>query len=166
MHPRIGAYLLLLTGLISLAIGFATSSPPILTLVVIPAGFPWILFHRHAKEWELEAGLLLTVLVAAFGLLVGIEAGYTFFGTLTALAAWDLLHFEKRLQSVEKVLEQKTMIISHYRRLAIVLVAGLILGGLALNVQLHLGFWVSLILAGLALLGLNQALQFQRSNHD
>lgn len=87
-------------------------------------------------------------LLGVVGLLRGLPglAGLVIFGA--ALVAWDLHHFVRRLQQVDRVEAPGELVRAHVQRLFVVVGLGLVAGGLALYVRIDFG------LTGIALLSL------------
>jgi thiosulfate reductase cytochrome b subunit len=87
-------------------------------------------------------------------------------GTLAALAAWDLDHFERRLRTAQRVEAQGALIRAHLRRLSIVAGLGLTLGGIALSVQVEITFGWALLLGLLAFLALSGVIAFGQRERE
>jgi len=77
-------------------------------------------------------------------------------GVVAALAAWDLGHFGVRLRAAGAILPPAELTRAHLRQLAIVIAAGLLLGGIALGIQVELTFGWALLAAALAIIGLSR----------
>jgi hypothetical protein len=112
------------------------------------------------------AGLIVFTASAALGLLRGASTFAMLVGTLAALAAWDLDHFERRLRTAQRVEAQGALIRAHLRRLSIVAGLGLTLGGIALSVQVEITFGWALLLGLLAFLALSGVIAFGQRERE
>ncbi len=143
-----------------LALGYALSNAWAGTLLTIACGGVWWIGRQRSWPWIASAGLIVSTLAAAFGAWRGMPPAWMLTGAVAALAAWDLDHFERRLQDAQRVGGQRELIRSHLRRLLIATGSGLLLGWLALGVRVELGFGLALLLGLLAFLGLSGAIGF------
>jgi hypothetical protein len=107
-------------------------------------------------------GLAGFVAVAASGLWLGIGQGWMVIGVVTALTAWDLDHFSRRLQAADGVVGARSLEKRHLLRLAAVAGLGLLLAAAALGLRTRLGVGAAILLGLLAILGLSQVVRYLR----
>ena len=120
----------------------------------------WVLGVWLGWTWSANVGFVGLAGIAALGAGLGVSPVGMLVALIAALIAWDLHRFLFRLDSSDYVIDRSNLQKIHLRRLAIVAGVGLLLGILALSVQLQLGLgWV--ILMGLIVaLGLNWVVGF------
>lgn len=104
--------------------------------------------------------LLLASVVAIF---MGVPGWLALLSAVAALGAWDLDHFLRRLNAVERVAFETGLGRAHLLRLALVEGIGLLAGLLALSVSLRLPFWWEVLLVVLAMIGLSRLIEFTRA---
>lgn len=126
------------------------------TVFALAVGFLWLLSTRRDRAGMASWGLVSLVGAAAFGLWLGLEAGWMVFGVVAALSAWDLDHFARRLGQAGQVEKMRRLEAVHLRRLAVVDGVALLTATVALGIRVELGFGMALLLGGLAILGLSQ----------
>lgn len=148
-----------------LAAGYALGGYWAWSVVWIALSGLWWLGRRHWK-WTGSVLLFIYVMAAVVGLWANFGAAWMLAGTVVALVAWDLDHFTEQIQGVDRVVQKRTLVRTHLRRLALVSGAGLLLGGVALLVQIQLSLGVALLLGLLAVIGLRQFLAALRRESD
>jgi hypothetical protein len=112
-------------------------------------------------RWQLVymagPGLVLLLGLVAWALLLGLPDGAALAAAISALAAWDLARFARRLALAPDAPMAARLERRHMARLAPALVLGAALGVLALWVRLPLGLGGALALAALAVFALARA---------
>jgi hypothetical protein len=106
------------------------------------------------------------VIIAALSLLQGAHALGAAVAVSAALMCWDLHHFRRRLDAVAQVIEAGGIARDHLRRLAAVLLFGLILSLAALFVRVRYQVGTAVFLSLLALFGLSRAIAYVRRASD
>ena len=166
----------LLTG--ALAVGYGVSGHIVLSLTCLVLGVAWAMvdwfgFGRARKNTNLQAGVpqklrrsgdpftdnLATPIfigLAGWGLWQKLPAWLMLVVVLLILAAWDLGRFSNRLSVVTDEATEDRLNKLHLSRLGVTLVAGLLLGGIALLLHVTLDFGWALVLGILAMLALNR----------
>ncbi len=124
-----------------------------LPALLLSAGWVWSL--RTSVDWPATATLMLTVVLAAAGLLVGAAPYAMLAAAAAALAAWDGAHVNRRLQHSP---EQAARVFGrrHFETLAAVLAAAVLLTGVGRQVQIETPFLIVLALALLVLWGIDR----------
>jgi len=140
-----------------LALAYALSGIPAGTVVIGVFGLLWLIGPWRDGSAIGSVGLISLTSAAAFGLWLGLPAGWMLLSTVAALVAWDLDDFSYRLRKAEQVSGELELKQFHLQRLLVVAGLGLLLGGIALSVRVDLGFWWALFLGLLAILCLSQA---------
>jgi hypothetical protein len=117
---------------------------------------PWLNVWFSAEQRHRLAGvgcaLCLGSLLVAVWFDVGM--GWLLVGMAAFLAAWDLQTFHAQLANVSHVENEQRLVRHHVQRLAIVSIAGLLVGAMGLFFRVSLDFAVALGVALLAVLGL------------
>ena len=139
------------------AAGYALAGRWLESLLCALAGAGWLVAARSSLGWPADAGFLLLVGLCGFGAISLIPPGWALAGTLAALAAWDLSAFAGRVAAAGHVVDEDALWRAHLRRLAAVLVTGLVLGAAALIIPLDLGFGTALLLGLVAVVALSRA---------
>jgi len=140
---------------LGLALGYSLSSLWVWTPLLVAVGLLWLVGQWRDWDGWASVGLIFFVVAAAWGVWRHAAAGWLLGGAVAALIAWDLDHFCQHLNyggHVENAAELKR---THLRRLLVVASLGLLLGGVALSIQLELNFGWALFLGLLAILSLS-----------
>ncbi len=137
-----------------------------LALPILVLGVMWLAGQRRGWPWIASLGLALSAVAAAGGLLLGLGVGAMLVGLVAALAAWDLHHFSRTLESVPRVEGARNLERRHLLRLLSALGLGALLSAVALGVDVSLSFGIVLLLGLVAILGLSQAVGYLRSESD
>lgn len=148
------------------ALASALSGLWFLALPIPVLGVTWLAGQRRGWKWISSLGLVLGTLVAAGGLLLGLDAGWMLAGLVAALAAWDLDHFSHTVESVPRVEGARSLERRHVQRLLAAVGLGALLAAVAQGVDVTLSFGFILLLGLVAILGLSQAVAFLRSESD
>jgi hypothetical protein len=101
---------------------------------------------RPRVGWLPSVGLSGFTLAAAAGILMDYSAMLMLITATMALAAWDLERFTRRLNLVEPNPASQALHFPHLRRLFTICLVGILLGTLALNIQIRLSFLVTAVL--------------------
>lgn len=129
-------------------------------------GLLWLLGQRRGWGWATSVALVLFVGAAALGLWLDVGAGWMLLGAVAALSAWDLDHFAQRMRTVKQIKGARNLERRHLQRLLTVDGLGLLLGGVALGIEIEVGFGTAFLLGLLAILGLSWAIQPIRRESD
>ncbi len=149
----------------TLAVGYATSRLWNGALLILACGGVWLLAQR--RRWRADSVMLVVFLVtAALGLLIGVGSGWMLLGVTAALGAWDLDRFSRRLEFAQQGAGDGELERRHLLRLLMVSSIGLLLGAVALALSLRIGFGMILLLGLLAIMGLGQLVGFLRRESD
>lgn len=141
------------------ALGYSLGDLWIGALASICMGSLWLLGQRRDWSWTAPLALVFFVGAAAAGLWLGLTAGLLLLSVVLALTAWDLDHFSRRLRSVGRIEKARSLKRRHIARLIGVDALSLILGGAALAVEIEFNFYMILLLALLAVIGLSQGIR-------
>jgi hypothetical protein len=147
---------------LGLALGYAAGQLWAGAALIVVLGVFWLLGRRGGRGWVASMGMTCFVGAAALGIWWQLPASAMLAGAVAALAAWDLDDFVQRMQGTDHVVDEDGMARSHLRRLLIVGGVGLLLGGVALGIQIELSFGWALLLGASAILGLSRARGFAR----
>jgi hypothetical protein len=141
---------------LALALGYASQALWAGIGVDVAIGLLWLAGDWRGWDWTADPCLTGWVGLAAFGAWQGLPAGWMLLGVVAALAAWDLGHFAMRLRSAGAITQPAELTRAHLHQLAIVVAAGLLLGGIALGIRVELTFGWAILIAALAVIGLNR----------
>ncbi len=144
----------------SLALGYALSSRWIWAIVIVGLGLCWLAGQQRAGSWLTGLGLIACVTAAAFGVWWGLSTGWMLFSTVAALAAWDLDHFARRIQPAAQMEGETRLKRAHFQRLSIVVGLGLLLGSVALSLQVELNLAGAILLGLLVIIGFSRVIGF------
>ncbi len=146
----------LITASTLLALAYALVGLWLPALILLAAGGGW-LFAIHNRLDTLSSFIFACLVVAAgLAALFGAPAPLLAAAVVTALAAWDLDHFNRRTRGVQIISDPDLLERSHMRRLLLVCAIGLASSEAALLVHVRLSFTFEFLLAALALIGLGQ----------
>ena len=127
----------------------------------------WCLAGQRSRwGWPASVGLIAFVGAAAYGVWQGGPAGWLLFSVVAVLAAWDLDHFARRLQQTGQQEMEIELQQAHLKRLALVAGLGLLLGGLALGLQVELNLGWACFWRLLAIIALNRVIGFSSHKGD
>jgi hypothetical protein len=152
---------LLSTGMatFTLALGYAGQSLWAGVGVAVAIGMLRLAGDWRGWDWVAEPCLAGWVGLATFGAWQELPAAWMLLGVVAALAAWDLSHFAARLRSAGAVPQATELTRMHLRRLAVVVAAGLLLGGIALGVRVEMTFGWAILAAALAVVGVSSLIR-------
>ncbi|MFP3896337.1 MAG: hypothetical protein ACLFV5_05825 [Anaerolineales bacterium] len=148
------------------ALGYGLGGLWIGALMSIAVGSLWLLGQRRDWPWIAPLALVCFVGAAMVALWLGLAPGLFLLGVVLALSAWDLDHFARRVNSVGRIEEAHHLRRRHMGRLVAVNASSLIFGGAALAIEIQLDFYIILLLALLAVVGLSQSIRFLQSGGD
>ena len=148
------------------AIGYASGSAWIGAAGLVGLGLLWLAGQRRGQFPTATVGLIAVAAAAAFGVWQGLPAGWMLFGIVAGLAAWDLDHFARRLEQAEQVAGEVHLKRDHLRQLLIVAGLGLLLGGVALGLQVELNLGWAIGLGLLVIIGLSWVIGFGKNDGD
>lgn len=119
------------------------------------AGLLWLL--GEIKSWAgiSEAGLITLIGLAALGVYLDKSALWMLLGAITALTAWDMNLFLRRLAQTGRVENEAAIRRAHWQRLAVTSGFGLLLGGLALGLAIPMTFGWAVLLGLVAVVSLS-----------
>ena len=155
-------------GLATLVFGlaYAVAGQRSQALPVVTLGLLWILGQQLGWTWTGAMGLIAFTGAAVFGIWARLPALWMLLGMVATLGAWDLHRYSLQLQGAQLVEGGAQLTRSHLQRLLAVSGLGLLLGGLALQVQVDLNFGWALLLGVLAILFLSRAIEFITRKSD
>ena len=161
---RAALFASIVLGIGSLALGYARGGQLGLSMFILALGAIWFFAQWHNWQWSPLIGLALAVFSAAVGLMLGINYGWMFAGTLFSLLAWDLAEFGDRLRLVSTRKDAGVMEKRHFIRLGFLAAAGIILVSLTMSVHWQFSFGWLVLLALAAALGLTQLVAWFRQS--
>ena len=129
---------------------------------VLLLGVFWLVSIWQNWKWFAPIGLILTILIAAFGLWFNLSLGWMIVGALGALLAWDLNDFRVRLKLISAREDNQGLERRHIARLTVYLVVTLVVISLAMVIQLRFTFEWVMLLALVAVLGFMQLVAWLR----
>jgi hypothetical protein len=150
----------------SLSLGLALGGQWAWIPLVAAVAAVWLLGLRRGWDWTGPGGLVCYTGMAAAGLLLDLQVGWMVLAMVSTLTAWDLDHFVRRLKRVDGVGPDRSLERRHLLRLLMVDGVGLLLGAIALQIEVRLTFATILLLVLLAAVGLGQAIRFLRRESD
>ncbi|MCB9098538.1 MAG: hypothetical protein H6632_03275 [Anaerolineales bacterium] len=122
---------------------------------VMGAGLLWLLGEIKGRAGVPEAGLITLIGLAALGVYLDKPALWMLLGAVTALTAWDMSLFLRRMAQTGRVENEAAVRRAHWQRLAATAGLGLLLGGLALGLALPMTFGWAVLLGLVAVVSLS-----------
>jgi hypothetical protein len=110
----------------SIAWGYAGAGFQVVTGWIISFGALWIFSLWRKWRWFSSLGLLLSILLAIFGLWFNFIIGWIFSGSIFALFAWDLTEFQQKIKLVPAREDVKGMTRRHLARISLLALGGLL----------------------------------------
>jgi hypothetical protein len=142
------------------ALGSALAGRGLLLLIFLLTGVFWLGRQRLRQPLAMPTTLALLISTLTLAVAAGLEvgAGWLLLGMSGALAAWDLDDFARRLSHVDGAESEAILVQVHLQRLGFALLLGLTLGGLALLVQIDLGYGGIFLLVVLIFFALSRSI--------
>jgi len=141
-----------------LTLGYAIGGRWIGAAASVALGCLWLAGLRRGWNGIDSLGLIGFTGLAAVGVWLALATPILLASQVAALATWDLDRFAQRLRSAGRVEAEPDLTRAHLQRLLAATGLGLVLGGVALGVQVPLSFGWALPLAALMILGLSRAI--------
>lgn len=163
---RIGLVLSLIVGGAALAWAYSRAGLDGAARIPILVAASWMVAQWRRWRWFPALGLGAFIVLAAYGLWIGLPAGLMVIGAIGGLAAWDLADFTVRLRYASPMDNVRDLERRHVARLLIVVLLGFLLAGIATFVRLQLTFEVVFVLVVLAAVGLAQLLRWLGERGD
>jgi hypothetical protein len=160
MRARIVAVASLGFGSGALALGCALDGRWLWCLAVLAVAGGWSVGRWRRWPGVADAGLAAMASLAAAGVLLGLSAEAMLLGLVGALCAWDLDHFLRRMAHQQRAGDGRVLERRHLGRILAVAGLSLILGLVALRVDLELSLLTAVLLGLLAVLGLGRAARY------
>ncbi|MFC2023254.1 hypothetical protein ACFLT5_00785 [Chloroflexota bacterium] len=148
----------------SLALGAALGSLGAWAMVVLALGGLWYLGQRRGWDWVSSLGLMLSAAAATAGLYLGLAPGWMLLGVVGALTAWDLHGLERSLEEVRLVEGTRDLERRHLYRLLVVDLLGLLVAGVALEIEVRLSFGLVMVMGLLVMVGMAQLIRLLRGD--
>jgi hypothetical protein len=108
--------------------------------------FIWIYAGYRRVFWMASCSLLVTVFLAAIGIITSLSSILMIVVCSTALVCWDLIHFNQSKAGISPGKTKGTLDRYHLQSLAIATFAGLIVGLSSSYLNLHFPFFVIILL--------------------
>ncbi len=142
----------------SLLLGYASAqaSLSIWTLIFILLGALWCYETTQQRPWSAHLFLVGFLGAAVAGTFIEVNAFWSLLCVIASLAAWDLTHFQSRLQFVFDADTEKALVRAHLQRLVFSSSLGCLLAAIPLTISLKLSFGKILFLTVFAVVGLCQ----------
>jgi hypothetical protein len=146
----------------SLTLAFITNGRGPGSGVFLALSLAWWVGERRTWPGVALLGMAVFVLVAAVGVLSGINPLWMLATTAVVLAAWDLAGLDGRLGHEKQDQLIQVILKRHLRKLALVVTVGILAGACATLLQARLSFWVVVGLSLLLAFSLSRALLLLR----
>ena len=159
-------YVSLVVGVGSLTLGYAGAGLTDLARWLLVLGFAWAFAQLQGWRWFAPLGLFVSVAAAAYGLWLGLSAGWMLAGAVGALFAWDMAEFEHRLHQAFVEDDLPGMQRRHLLRLTLVAGAGFLFSLIGMVVRLRFTFEWAAFLTILAALGVTQLVAWARRGEE
>lgn len=130
-----------------LAVGYAMAGQLAALAVVSIAFLAWLRARQHLSNWLFSAALMVTVSLAAAGLLVGAPPLLMILGATLALASWDLVRFDHTPASDSSATAITGLEKKHFESLALALGPSLLVAATGRMFRFQIPFGVMILLA-------------------
>lgn len=120
--------------------------------VSMAIGTIWFLFELRPVRYVRDVAFVVMTILSALQLISGISSLLFLITALLSLAAWDLSRFCQRLKDTEISETRSKIEKRHMKRLAIVIILGLSIAGLAFTIRLQFNFYILITVAFIELL--------------
>lgn len=153
---KIFLFVSIILAVVTLAVGFAIAGFWPVSIGAILMGLLW--FLAQWRSWPRIINLCIVTFlgIAAAGGWIYVTVGWLLVGVVATLMAWDSGNFLIRLEQAEYVRHRAKLEKAHGQRLVIIAGIALLLGGVALNIQLSLNIWWGIFWSIVAIFGLSQ----------
>lgn len=146
----------------SMAWGYAQAGFDPLARWLLILGIAWLFSQWRRWWWFSSLGLIVLIVVAAFGMWMGLTPGWMFAGGIFALVAWDLTDYRRRIRFAALDDDERGMERRHISRLTFLVLAGLFLSSIAMIMRLQFSLEWAILLVFVILLGLTQVVAWLR----
>jgi hypothetical protein len=146
----------------SMAWGYAQAGFEPLARWLLVFGIAWLFSQWRRWWWFSSLGLIMVILIAAFGMWLGLSPGWMFAGGIFALVAWDLTDYWRRIRFAALDDDERGMERRHISRLTFLVLAGLFLSSIAMVMRLQFNLEWVILLVFVVLLGLTQVVSWLR----
>jgi len=143
----------IIVGIGALARGYFSEGHSASVTWILVLGAVWLLAEIRRLRWFASIGFLACLVVAGYGLWIDLPAGWMLAGAVSALIAWDLSDFLRRVQDAAPEDEVPGLARRHLIRLAILAAVGLVLSLFSMFYKWEVSFEWVVFLAILATLG-------------
>lgn len=151
-----------LMGVGSLSYAYAGRGLELVARGFLILGALWLFAGKQRWVWFSTIALVLSVLLAGFGLWIELPSGWMITGALGALLAWDLTDFMRRLRFAPLMDDLRALERRHLTRLTIVTIIGVLLASIPMFVRLEFTFEWIMLLTVVAVLGVTQLVSWLR----
>ncbi len=152
----------LLVAVAALAVGYARAGQLLVSLVIVLLGTAWVFTQQRLGNGLTGILLFLFILAGAVGFLFMLPGWLLLIAVVAALGAWDLDHFLKRLNAVERVDFASGVGREHLRRLGMVEGLGILDGLLGLTFRFVISFWWEALIVLLGVICIWAVVRFVR----
>ncbi|MFC1533290.1 hypothetical protein ACFL7M_08010 [Thermodesulfobacteriota bacterium] len=139
-----------------LAIGYASTGLMVWVILIIACGLFWLFGLKAGWDWAGTTGLIFFMAAITRGIFLDLPSGWLLLSVVSALLAWDLHQFINRLEKAGRIEKRSEIERRHLKRIMIIAGLSLILGTVALLVELELGFGWMLFWGVLLVLSLSR----------
>lgn len=143
----------IIVGIGALARGYFSEGHSTSVTWILVLGAVWLLAEIRHLRWFASIGFLVCLVAAGYGLWIDLPAGWMLAGAVSALIAWDLSDFLRRVQAAAPEDEVPGLARRHLIRLAILATVGLALSLFSMFYRWKFSFEWVVFLAILATLG-------------
>jgi len=126
---------------------------------LLSAVFFWLLARNKSVFWSASGLLLATILVAAFGIMLGLSSILMLIACTTALMSWDLIQFTHSTSGPPPGATLAPLERYHLQSLVLAALPGSLLAIVISYISLDLPFVAIILLALIAMAGLGYGMQ-------
>jgi hypothetical protein len=130
---------------------------------IILLGIVWIVALVRGVTIISASGFPMFILLSLIGIWINLSPWLMLTSITASIVTWDLIHFNQRLLVSGDVDDRRRMEISHFLRLGLVLIVGVLAYDVAMQVHMDLTFGGAALLALLGIWGVSALVYRLRS---
>jgi hypothetical protein len=154
----------LAVGLIAVAASYTQSGSPLTFFLILPPLAFWLFGWRKMWDSAVNVAFVLTFLLLGVAAFRQHDPTLLLSATLGTFCAWDLHAFGRRLAQHNATPDHATLIRRHLQTLLTVIIITLVIALIIFNATLDIGLFWSLLLGGVLVVGVSQAIRFLRES--
>ena len=150
----------LITAIGCLGAGYILAGYWLIVPVLLAILLFWVFAEKWSVFWSASSLLLATVLLAAIGITAGISSILMIVACTAALVSWDLIQFNRGMAGASLRKTNTSLERYHLQSLVLAAFAGLMVALISSLINLHLSFFLIIILVLMTMVCLTFSMQY------